>query len=62
MISGLNTSGGVQRRFTTFSGAAEDRGRVVGRFGLGGGLTACFGGGGGWPWTHWDLGRSHSSQ
>ncbi len=61
-MSGLKTSGGVQRRVTGFAGADAGTGRRA-LPGFGGALTAFFGGGGGgWPWMHWDLGRSHSSQ
>ena len=63
MIRGLKTSGGVQRRTTGFAGAAAARVRGVARArGVDGAATACFGGGGGCPCGHWDLGRSHSSQ
>jgi hypothetical protein len=62
-MSGLNTSGGVHRSVTCFGGAEVERDRGAGGFlGLGGALTGFAGTGGGWPWMHWDLGRSHSSQ
>jgi hypothetical protein len=62
-MSGLNSSGGVQRRVTGFAGVPGVRGDVAGLvLGLGGDFVTGLGTGGGCPWMHWDLGRSHKSQ